>query len=320
MTRWFVAASLLTLAGCGYVGDPLPPALMMPRPVTDLRVVESGANIVVEFSVPNLTTENLELTSLQSIDLYAGANTNPFRQEAWLAGAKKMGVPSKTPGAVTYEFLANEWIGKEIVIGVRATGPKGKASGWSNFVALSVISPVTRPTALKAEALPQGVKLSWQGAGPRYRVFRILQGAQPMPIGDSDQPTFTDPEATFGSEYRYMVMAMSGDNHQSVMSESETIIPKDTFAPAVPTGLTLVQGVRTIELAWERNTEADLRGYNVYRADANGAMQKIAGPIDSPAFGDGGVQTGRRYRYSLSAIDVSGNESAQSAPVEAEAP
>ena len=153
----------------------------------------------------------------------------------------------------------------------------------------------------------------------RYRVFRILQGAPPAVLGDADQPTFTDPEATFGTEYRYMVMATSGDTHQSVMSETETIVPKDTFPPSVPVGLTPVQGVRTIELAWERNTEADLRGYYVYRADT-GPMQRVAGPIDSPAFSDGGVQTGRRYRYAISAVDVSGNESAQSAPVEAEAP
>jgi len=301
------------------VGEPLPPALMMPRPVRDLRVVESGTSIVAEFTIPELTTENLELKSLQSVELYAGPNTNPFRQEAWLAGAKKMMVPSNTPGAVTYEFLANEFVGKEIVIGVRATGPKGKTSGWSNFAALTVIPALAKPTALKAEALPQGVKLSWQGAGPRYRVFRILQGAPPAVLGDADQPTFTDPEATFGTEYRYMVMATSGDTHQSVMSETETIVPKDTFPPSVPVGLTPVQGVRTIELAWERNTEADLRGYYVYRADT-GPMQRVAGPIDSPAFSDGGVQTGRRYRYAISAVDVNGNESAQSAPVEAEAP
>ena len=319
MRRWLFATSLLTLAGCGYVGEPLPPALMMPRPVRDLRVVESGTSIVAEFTIPELTTENLELKSLQSVELYAGANTNPFRQEAWLAGAKKMMVPSNTPGAVTYEFLANEFVGKEIVIGVRATGPKGKTSGWSNFAALTVIPALAKPTALKAEALPQGVKLSWQGAGPRYRVFRILQGAPPAVLGDADQPTFTDPEATFGTEYRYMVMATSGDTHQSVMSETETIVPKDTFPPSVPVGLTPVQGVRTIELAWERNTEADLRGYYVYRADT-GPMQRVAGPIDSPAFSDGGVQTGRRYRYAISAVDVNGNESAQSAPVEAEAP
>ena len=120
---------------------------MMPRPVRDLRVVESGTSIVAEFTIPELTTENLELKSLQSVELYAGPNTNPFRQEAWLAGAKKMMVPSNTPGAVTYEFLANEFIGKEIIIGVRATGPKGKTSGWSNFAALTVVPALVRPTA-----------------------------------------------------------------------------------------------------------------------------------------------------------------------------
>ena len=37
-------------------------------------------------------------------------------------------------------------------------------------------------------------------------------------------------------------------------------------------------GTSTIELSWERNTEARFQGYNVYRAVGGGAFERIAGP------------------------------------------
>ena len=40
----------------------------------------------------------------------------------------------------------------------------------------------------------------------------------------------------------------------------------DTFPPAVPVGLMAVAGVNSIELAWQRNTEDDFAGYQVYRS------------------------------------------------------
>ena len=66
LTAWLI------LCGCGYIGDPLPPALNMPQKVTDLRVVESGESIVVEFTAPDRTTEDLPLTRLGEIELRMG--------------------------------------------------------------------------------------------------------------------------------------------------------------------------------------------------------------------------------------------------------
>ena len=43
MRRWLVAAAAAALlAGCGYIGDPLPPLLNIPARVTDLTAVQRG--------------------------------------------------------------------------------------------------------------------------------------------------------------------------------------------------------------------------------------------------------------------------------------
>jgi fibronectin type 3 domain-containing protein len=48
----------------------------------------------------------------------------------------------------------------------------------------------------------------------------------------------------------------------------------------------------------------------------NGPYEKIGALVEAPAFTDTKVQAGRRYRYVVSAVDVLGNESERSNPVE----
>ena len=123
-----------------------------------------------------------------------------------------------------------------------------------------------------------------------------------------------------GTMYRYRVQAVNGDQHQSEVSAEAAVTPQDVFPPAVPAELSGVQGVGTIELVWQRNTEEDFAGYNVFRATGGGEFEKIAGPIDAPAYSDRAVEAGKTYRYAVSALDRAGNESARTAPVEVVAP
>jgi len=55
-------------------------------------------------------------------------------------------------------------------------------------------------------------------------------------------------------------------------------------------------------------------------AAAGAAFQKIAGPIDAPAYSDHEIEAGKSYRYAVSALDRTGNESARTAAVEIVAP
>ncbi|MGH9614602.1 MAG: fibronectin type III domain-containing protein, partial [Bryobacteraceae bacterium] len=109
------------------------------------------------------------------------------------------------------------------------------------------------------------------------------------------------------------------DHAESVTAASKPIIPVDTFPPAVPSGLTAAAGVSSVELAWERDTESDLKNYIVYRSAAGGPFEKIA-EVNTPSYSDLKVQSGKDYSYEVSAIDQLGNESERSKPVEAKAP
>ena len=306
----FVLAAAL-LSACGYVGPPMPPTLDIPVTITDFSAWEYGNNIEFTFTLPAKTTENLDLKSVRSIELRIGEN---------VPDSKLVVLPIVKPGlAVTGQVPAQTWIGKTVVLQVHATGPKGKASAWSNPVSLMVIQPLATPSTPKPQNVEKGVELTWTGTGPRYRIFRAEGDGQPQQLADADGPPYLDETTVYGTRYGYRVQAIASENQWSVVSEAAEITPVDVFAPAVPQGLSAVSTPQSIELAWTRNTETDFRGCNIFRSVDNGPFQKIASLIEFPTFSDSMIQAGKKYRYTVSAVDLTGNESAQSAPAEATA-
>jgi hypothetical protein len=289
----------------------------MPQRVVDLRAAEFGDKIIAEFTIRPLTTEGLALKSVRSVELYAGVAPNPFSDFAFAVVAKKYPVSATGPGPLTAEVPISEWVGKTIALNVRATGPKGKTSGWSNYVVLSVGPALATPMDVKAQNSPNGIDITWQGpAGRHYHVYRATAGESPELLESVNEPHFLDTTAEFGASYQYFVEAFEGNSQQSDTANTQAVVHQDTFAPSVPVGLTAEPGTDSIELSWERNTDPRFQGYNVYRSVDGGAFQKIASLIAAPAYSDHAVQAGKRYRYQISAVGTNSLESARSAPFE----
>jgi fibronectin type 3 domain-containing protein len=64
-----------------------------------------------------------------------------------------------------------------------------------------------------------------------------------------------------------------------------------------------------IDLIWAPDTDADLAGYNVYRSDGGPRAKVNRELVRSSAYRDGDVVSGKTYTYSVTAVDVRGNES-----------
>jgi hypothetical protein len=312
VTRAAALLGILSLAGCAYVGAPKPPALDIPTRISDLRAAEYGDKIVAEFTIGMDTTEGLKLSEVKSVEARVAVGSV----------SEIVPLAAKPTGPVDYDFPAGAWVGKNVVVTVRATGPKGKAGDWSNPVSLTVGVPLATPANFQAISDPQGVRLTWLGsfgstANGHYRIFRGAGDVMPVRLAESDKPEYVDTAADFGSPYSYFVQALVGELQQSEVSATVSITPTDTFPPAVPEGLMAVAAVNSIELVWQRNTEDDFAGYHVYRSTDGGAPQPIAGPLDAPTFSDHTVEIGKKYTYTVTASDRNGNESARSAPAEA---
>lgn len=325
-------ASLLLLAvvltGCGYPGDPLPPALNIPLRVQDLNAVQRGNRVILQFTPEFKTTDHLILNTLGGIDLRGGPSPEgEFNLDAWAASARRFDVAETSKEQVTIEAPVNGWVGRDVVFGVQTKGPTGRSSGWSNLVTLKIVAPLPQPQSVTVENHPDGVALRWQPGEPaqgQWRVYRAEKGkAEYQLLGHSQETQWVDRTSEYGKSYLYVVQRFTAAGDTEAESEPAnpvTIEPADVFAPAVPSGLRVFAGVRSIEVAWEANTDKDFAAYQVWRAEGDAALAKYGERRTVPSLSDTGVESGKSYRYAISAIDSAGNESQPSTPVEFKAP
>lgn len=229
---------------------------------------------------------------------------------------------------------------------VRTRSSAKKESADSNSAILHLY-PAADPIAdLKVETTRAGIVLSWSpprktliGSAPtvaKYRVYRAeldtagtaaVDAAQnPKPktpllkIGEGEAATYRDTLTELGKTYVYSVRSVVQYPNASIESGDSNlakVIRSDTSPPAAPQGLVVVfvpavgEAPAHIELSWAINSETDTAGYNVYRNEQEGAPGTRLNPelLLTPAFRDMNAVPGRRYFYSVTAVDRSGNES-----------
>jgi hypothetical protein len=300
----------------------LPPLANIPSDPTGLAAVQRGASLFVHFKVPELTTELKPIKGDLELDLRVGISPTPWNVETWAASARTIPPQTLKAGIAQYQIPSFQWTGKEITVAARAIGANGKASNWSNIVTLPVVAPLTAPTDFAAVPTATGVRLTWHGTGHNYRILRRSEAAPDyVEIGTSTTPEFLDSTAEFGKKYSYLVQAFidlgAGREAQSDLSAEQTLTPEDKFPPAPPANLSASASANSVELSWDANTEPDLAAYRVYRSVNGGAFEKIADVNEIPTYSDKAVQSGKAYRYAITAVDKSGNESLRSAVVEA---
>jgi hypothetical protein len=238
---------------------------------------------------------------------------------------------------------------------VELKSPKGRSAGLSNPASILAGTAPGAIAGLKAEVRADGVALRWDaGQSGAVRLHRKLltpptPGKKPAnslmqpetePVLRDlfvDAPTAgqeagaLDHTAHFGESYEYTAQRVErvtvGGATLELAGEISAPVHVDvvdTFPPAVPQGLVavLVPEEKTIDLSWQPDTEEDLAGYIVYRAEADGNWKRISGaqPMTGPAYRDTVIEPGHSYRYAVSAIDLTGHESKRSAEAQESVP
>src|SRR5579885_3098954 len=87
--RATISLYALALAGCGYIGDPLPPLLNIPARVNDLAAVQRGGKLIVQFTLPRVTTEGSLIKGDIRAELHGGTADQPFQADAWAARSEE---------------------------------------------------------------------------------------------------------------------------------------------------------------------------------------------------------------------------------------
>jgi len=230
--------------------------------------------------------------------------------------------------------------GEQVTFAVEVLNQNQRSGGLSNQVQVPAAPALPPPANFQAQVTSEGVVLSWvevplpskvPGLRHLYRVYRRQKGSEKNTLAGEipleSPPTLQFIDRTFEWEQTYsyratVVTVIARDGKPDLQVEGEdtptiTVVAHDVFAPAVPSGLQAVfSGVGQapfVDLVWAPDTEADLAGYNLFRREDGGQPVKInSDSIKAPSYRDAGVQSGKTYFYSVSAVDVRGNESARS--------
>jgi hypothetical protein len=226
----------------------------------------------------------------------------------------------------------------EITYAVEVLNEDRRSAGLSNQVRVPAAPTLPHPADFKATVTADGIVLKWEAvpeppSAPelqyRYRVYRREEGGTvdtlvgELPL--NAPPELIDRNFEWEKTYEYranVVTAITQADKPEIEVEGDDTPPlkvfaHDVFPPMVPTGLQAVysgEGQQPfIDLIWAPDTDADLAGYNVYRREENGEPVKINSElVKTPAYRDSNVQSGKKYFYSVSAVDVRGNESTRS--------
>ena len=344
--------SLALLSGCGSPGVPLPPSLELTRPVSDLRATRKGNTVTLSWRVPTKTTEGRNTRHLRTTEI-CRATENLKECGTPIARLLPPKVPENAkPGenALTYtdniSSLTTGGADSKIVYAVSILNSYGRTAGLSNEAAIPAVPTLAPPHGVQAQVAADGVRLKWipSSEAPTagglcfvYRIYRREGNAKvvagEVPANAGTLPTFLDGSIEWEKTYAYHVtvatlISPSNGSEQQVEGDDTaevTVIPHDVFPPAVPSGLEAVfsgPGQRPfIDLVWDPDSDADLAGYVIYRWESGAVSVKLnTDLVKSPAFRDSAVTPGHEYTYSVSAVDVRGNESSHSQPATEKVP
>src|SRR6266446_2900543 len=344
-------ALCLLLASCAQTGPPLPPSLELPKPPTDLRASRKGNHVTLSWSEPTHTTDRqsvrylgptLVCRSLEPEITTCGNFAAMLPAPSSVSAApQKSGLPRPAPETYIDTLppaMQQQDPSVEVTYAVEVLNRHARGAGLSNRVHVPAVVTLPPPSDLAAELTGDGVVLTWTGAGElqtagvqhRYRIYRRDESsgkdaiAGEVPLGESGPAHFTDSTFEWEKTYLYRVTAVSiirrPDSEVQVEGDDTPpvrVVAHDVFPPSVPAGLQAAysgEGQKPfIDLIWAPVTNADLAGYNVYRSDGNSPAVKLNSElVRSPSYRDLAVASGKTYTYSVSAVDVRGNESQRS--------
>lgn len=211
-----------------------------------------------------------------------------------------------------------------IVLSWQPTALPAGTTEWVRFDRVRTSAPPPQPQTAENTS---GHHVFTPGKPQQEAAEQILR--VPETAGAS-AATAIDATAHTGNSYRYVAqrvqqITLDGRTLEIAGPPSAPVETayRDVFAPPVPAGLVSAadSAAKAIDLDWTPDVDPALAGYIVYRRalSAREAPQRIS-PADKPirisSWSDTTAAPGQRYAYSVSAIDLSGNESQRSAEIE----
>ena len=339
--------ALSALLGCGVPGAPLPPSAEIPKFVGDLKAQRKGATVTLTWTTPTETSDGELIRKpgkmLVQRALSSGSGSDLQFQtisELPLKPTLNEGRGDQATAKDTLTDALRSGKAEFAVYSVLAQGRNGKSFGLPNRASVSLAPDLAPPHKVSANSVAAGIMISWNEFVPpenhsrlqtqyAYKIMRRLLGANESVLvkqldAGNQGMSFVDTGIEWEKTYQYWITPVTlwqGGNRKGEIEGDDSptvdVLAHDSFPPASPAGLQAVYSAMPqnsfIDLTWTANTEPDLAGYNVYRHSGNEPPVKINSElIKTPRFPDPNIQPGMKYFYSVTAVDLRGNESGKS--------
>jgi hypothetical protein len=350
-----LGSAVALLTGCGYAGEPKPPAFKRPERVKNLDVTERGDKILVTFTLPDETTEGLRIERAPDVELRIGVAPATWNLAEWEKNSDRIAVPAgpwPTPPAKvrrpsrrakptvtaksakkakqtasearaaeqaelarTVRIDPAKYANKTVVIGVRVYGPTGNDDGWSRLISLEVKPALAAPRDLKAANARDAVRLQWTSNAPEFRIFRKSPADTDWAQIGESTQPSFDDKA---AEYgKVFQYRVEAVRKTGEIWQESDYSDAISWTPRDEFPPAVPGGL--IAIAGTRTIE--LRWDLVADSDVAGYRVyrnavKVADGLQVPVYSDAGVVAGMKYEYQVSAVDLAGNESVKSGVVE----
>ncbi len=338
-----LAFAIAGCLSCGKRKPPLPPIERVQQRA-DISGFQRGNKVLLSWKMParNAKDDN-DLLNISRIDVYRLADplTSPltlteaeFSSRAVVIASipvKKEDFGLKTMSyADTLEFASQP---VRLRYALKFVNKSGQRAAFSNFL---IVEPTARiadsPRDLELSVSQESITLNWNepaanvdGTTPvnliGYNLYRSDKKDTPAklvnktPISDTN---YKDPFFDFGTTYSYFVRSVSIGANADPVESGETkiveIIPKDTFAPKAPEGLTVAASTNSVAIFFAVNTENDIAGYTIYRSESaetpKSEWVKLTPELlTANTFQDRTAENSKQYFYFVTATDLRGNVS-----------
>jgi hypothetical protein len=315
---------LFILWGCGIKGPPIPHDASVPEAVLDLEGMVREGKVFLTWAMPSRAVDGSEVGPFKGFEVF---REEALLSEEWCEECPEELEPldvlkmderdnfSVSGDRVVYQDRRVVY-GHLYVYRVKSVTGRGYRSDLSNRAVIHWDAPPEAPGRLEGSAGDRGVILHWdpvEGA-EGYGIYRKQKGEEfghvPIAVVGPKDISHEDGGLSNDLSYHYVVRAVRniGKTRLEGPSSAEiSLIPKDLTSPAPPQGLLAVPLAIGIELSWQRNTEADLLGYFVYRRErAAGKYVRLnVSPVKASVFIDREAILDRSYEYAVTAVDAS---------------
>ncbi|MGH9341608.1 MAG: fibronectin type III domain-containing protein [Acidobacteriota bacterium] len=304
---WGVA---LFLGSCAKVADPQPPLVIQPETTQSLQLVQVADEVQLVFPAPPADFQVVEVYRRCGEPLEMGGQpvAQVERQNLVRVAESDFFTIGAIPGPSPQQTCS---------YALKFVDAPGRRSEFSNIVQSALISPALPPTDPRAVVQEDRIIVRWtppagniDGSSPP-NVAGYMVNSEVFVV----DPEYQDLDFQFNQAQTYRVQTVSRRDDPLVLSDFSrpaTFVPRDEFPPQVPQELSGVYLDGKVQIFWDANEEADLRGYSIYKGTDRDSLAKLPDAVPASHFADADVSAGVTYYYQVTAVDQAGNESPRS--------